>query len=114
LRVLLCSCCVNPVFTCTRVAANQHGWRWAYNVLVSDNRDIAVRLSGLMWTHLEALAGERGISISDLAAEALSRLVQEDARYLAARERAMKRLRDSSPLTLDGTTNWTRDELHER
>lgn len=81
---------------------------------VSDNRDIAVRLTGLMWTHLEVLARERGISVSDLTAEALSRLVQEDARYLAARERAVERLRNASTLTLDGKITWTRDELHER
>lgn len=100
--------------TCTQVAANQHSRQWAYNDPVSDNRDIAVRLTGLMWTHLEVLARERGISISDLTAEALSRLVQEDARYLAARERAIERLRNAPALTLDGKITWTRDELHER
>lgn len=71
-------------------------------------------LPGQLWTHLERLAAERGVSISDLTAEALARLIEGDARYLAARERALARLRNAPSLTLNGQITWTRDELHER
>ena len=63
---------------------------------------------------LERLAVERGIVISDLAAEALGRLVEEDDRYSAARERALARLRNSPSLGTDDRVTWTRDEIHER
>lgn len=33
-------------------------------VLVSQNREVAVSLSGQLWTHVERLAAERGISVS--------------------------------------------------
>ena len=79
-----------------------------------DRRNLTVHLLQSQWTSLERLAAERGISISDLAAEALARLAEENERYSTARERAVERLRNASALTLDGQITWTRDELHER
>lgn len=81
---------------------------------MGQNRDVVVSLSGPLWTHVERLAAERGISVSELTAEALTRLVEVEASYLAARERAIERLRNASSLTLDGQITWTRDKLHER
>jgi uncharacterized protein involved in type VI secretion and phage assembly len=83
-------------------------------ILASQNREVAVSLSGQLWTHVERLAAERGISVSEPTAEALTRLVEGDASYLAARERAIERPQNASSLTLDGQITWTRDELHER
>ena len=68
----------------------------------------------VLWTRLECLAEERGVTLSQLTSEALARLVEGDGSYLAARKRAMERLRSASSLTLDGKITWTRDELHER
>ncbi len=85
-----------------------------YNRLVSETRDVTVRLPGLLLEHLERLAEERGISISELTIQALARLVEGDASYLAARKRAMDGLRNASSLTVDGKITWTRAELHAR
>jgi predicted DNA-binding ribbon-helix-helix protein len=73
-----------------------------------------VTLPALLWTHLERLAEERGVTHSQLMSEALMRLVETDVGYVNARRRAMERLRNASSLTLDGKITWTRDELHER
>jgi hypothetical protein len=81
---------------------------------VEQDHEIAARIPSDLRARLERLAAKRGISISELAAEALARLVEEDdARYAGARERAVERLRNAPSLNLGGIT-WTRDELHER
>jgi hypothetical protein len=85
-----------------------------YNGLMSEQRDVTVHLPRLLWTHLERVADECGITLSQLTSQALMRLVEGDAVYLAARKRAMERLRNASSLTLDGNITWTRDDLHER
>jgi hypothetical protein len=81
---------------------------------VSEHREVNVTLPALLWTHLERVAGERGVTLSQLMSEALMRLVETDVWCVGARRRAMERLRNASSLTLDGKITWTRDELHER
>ena len=81
---------------------------------MEQEQEITVTIPGELRARLERLAAKRGVSISEHGAEALARLVQEDdARYSAARERAVERLRNAPSLHL-GSVTWTRDELHER
>jgi hypothetical protein len=84
------------------------------NTFVSEHREVTVTLPAALWTHLERVAEERGITLSQPTSEALMRLAEGDVGYLGARRRAMERLRNASPLTLDGKVTWARDELHER
>jgi hypothetical protein len=58
-----------------------------------------------------AVAARRGRSVSVLLADELRELVAEDARYAAARKRALALL--ASPLSLGGSP-LAREELHER
>jgi hypothetical protein len=58
-----------------------------------------------------AVAARRGRSVSALLADELRELVAEDARYAAARKRALALL--ASPLSLGGSP-LAREELHER
>ncbi|HJS91150.1 MAG TPA: hypothetical protein VJ738_14400 [Steroidobacteraceae bacterium] len=58
-----------------------------------------------------AVAARRGQSVSALLADELRDLVEEDARYTAARRRALSLL--LSPLPLGGTP-LLREDLHER
>jgi hypothetical protein len=59
----------------------------------------------------KTLAAKRGISLSRLVAEQLEKLVQRDARYDAARRRALERLATGYDLRF---TPARRDDLHER
>ena len=71
-------------------------------------------LRGQLWAQLQRHAAEQGISISELTADALARLVEDDRRYSAVRERALARLRNAPSLGTTGRIPWTRDEIHER
>lgn len=65
----------------------------------------------LMHLDLRAVAASRGQSISALLADQLRKLVSDDGRYKAARNRAASLL--ASPLPLGGT-RMSREALHER
>ncbi len=57
------------------------------------------------------VAARRGTSISALVAKELADMVQEDARYEAARSRALELMRDA---TSRGGAPWSREEIHDR
>jgi hypothetical protein len=57
------------------------------------------------------LAAKRGTSVSALVARELDGLVQQDARYEEARNRARELMRAAAPR---GGRSWRRDELHDR
>jgi len=57
------------------------------------------------------LAAKRGTSVSALVARELDGLVEQDARYEEARNRAKKLMRAAAPR---GSRSWGRDELHDR
>lgn len=95
-------------------SGSAHTTSAGYNAHVQQDQETTVTILGELRARLERLSAKRGVSISELAAEALARLVEEDdGRYSAARERAIERLRNAPSLDLGGVT-WTRDELHER
>jgi len=57
------------------------------------------------------LAAKRGTSVSALVARELDGLVEQDARYEEARNRAKELMRAAAPR---GGRSWRRDELHDR
>ena len=57
------------------------------------------------------VAAKRGTSVSALVARELAGLVEQDARYEAARERAAELILAAAPR---GGRAWHRDELHDR
>lgn len=63
---------------------------------------------------VKRLAADRDTSVSALLTESLTRLVDEDRRYTAARRRALAAMRTAGSLGTRGRARWTRDELHER
>ncbi len=73
--------------------------------------NITVAIEPALLKKARAVAARRGSSVSALLADELRELVAEDARYSAARRRALALLQ--SPLPLGGTS-IPRDELHER
>jgi hypothetical protein len=73
--------------------------------------NITVAIDPGLLKKARAVAARRGQSVSALLADELRDLVEEDARYTAARKRALSLL--SSPLPLGGVP-LSREELHER
>jgi hypothetical protein len=73
--------------------------------------NITVAIEAGLLKKARAVAARRGLSVSALLADELRELVQGDARYRAARKRAIALF--STPLSLGGSP-LTRAELHER
>jgi hypothetical protein len=73
--------------------------------------NITVAIEPGLLKKARAVAARRGQSVSALLADELRELVDEDARYAAARKRATSLF--LSPLSLGGTP-LRREELHER
>ncbi|MEQ8833233.1 MAG: ribbon-helix-helix protein, CopG family [Miltoncostaeaceae bacterium] len=74
-------------------------------------RNVTVQLDEDVIRRAKVLAARRGASVSALIGIEIQRLVDEDDRYEAARERAMQALDD---VVERGGRQWTRDALHER
>lgn len=73
--------------------------------------NITVAIEPGLLKKARAVAARRGQSVSALLADELRDLVSEDARYTAARKRALALLVNPLPL---GGTPLRREELHER
>ncbi|MHB1871729.1 MAG: hypothetical protein ACYCT1_12890 [Steroidobacteraceae bacterium] len=73
--------------------------------------NITVAIEPALLKKARAVAARRGQSVSALLADELRELVEEDARYAAARKRALALF--GSPLSLGGVP-LRRIELHER
>lgn len=73
--------------------------------------NITVAIEPALLKKARAVAARRGRSVSALLADELRELVAEDARYCAARKRALALF--ATPLPLGGTP-LSREELHER
>ena len=73
--------------------------------------NITVAIDAALLRKARAIAARRGRSVSALLADELRELVAADARYMAARKRALALF--SVPLPLGGAP-VSRDELHER
>ena len=81
---------------------------------MADNQIVTLSLPRELLTRLKRMAADRDTSVSALMIEALSRLVEEDRRHSAERERALAALRSSRSLGIRGRRTWSRDELHDR
>jgi len=73
--------------------------------------NITVAIEPGLLKKARAVAARRGQSVSALLADELRELVDEDARYAAARRRALALFQN--PLSLGGVP-LGREELHER
>lgn len=73
--------------------------------------NITVAIEPGLLKKARAVASRRGLSVSALLASELRELVDEEARYAAAKKRAMSLF--STPLTLGGTP-LAREAIHER
>ena len=73
--------------------------------------NITVAIEPGLLKKARAVASRRGLSVSALLASELRELVDEEARYTAAKKRAMSLF--STPLTLGGTP-LAREAIHER
>lgn len=73
--------------------------------------NITVAIEAGLLKKARAVASRRGLSVSALLADELRELVNEDARYTAARKRAIGLF--ATPLALGGTP-VAREAMHER
>jgi predicted transcriptional regulator len=74
-------------------------------------RNLTLQLDDELVQRAKVLAARRGTSVSGLVAQVVTELVEREARYDHARERALKALMKTSPR---GGRRWTRDEIYDR
>ncbi len=74
-------------------------------------QNVTVQLDEEMVVRAKVLAARRGTSVSQLVARQIEGLVEADARYEAAWERARKAMREAG--TRGGRT-WRREDLYDR
>lgn len=73
--------------------------------------NLTVQLDAGIIRQAKVVAARRGTSVSALVAADLAALVEQEARYAEAQERAALLMRAASDR---GGRTWRRDELHER
>lgn len=76
-----------------------------------DRRNLTVELDNEVIRKAKVVAAKRGTSVSRLVAMELEELIEDDARYEDARERAQKALANAKPR---GGRSWRREDLHQR
>jgi predicted transcriptional regulator len=81
---------------------------------VAGHQNVTLSLPRELLKRVKRLAADRDTSVSALMTEALSRIVDEDRRHAAARERAVAAMRTASSLGTRGSWTWTRADLHQR
>ncbi len=74
-------------------------------------RNLTIQLDETTIRHARVVAAHRGMSLSGLVAQQLSRLVEADERYERARSVALEAM---SAAADRGAPRWNREELHER
>lgn len=74
-------------------------------------QNVTVQLDHEVIANAKVLAAKRGTSVSQLVARQIEDLVESDARYEAARERARKALGEVVPR---GGRTWQREDLYDR
>ena len=81
-------------------------------IIVMEATNITIKIDSGLARDARVLAARRGTSLSRLVTEQLSRLVQEEQTYAAAKRNALRTL--DSGFELDWKKPESRDELHER
>ena len=81
---------------------------------MAETQNITLSLPRRLLKRVKRLAADRDTSVSALMAEALTRLADEDRRFLAARKRSLAAMIGARSLGTNGKAKWTRDDLHER
>lgn len=74
-------------------------------------RNLTIQLDEATIRRARVAAAHRGMSLSGLVAQQLSRLAEADERYERARSVAMEAMSDAAAR---GAPSWRREELYER
>jgi hypothetical protein len=74
-------------------------------------RNLTIQLDEATIRHARVAAAHRGMSLSGLVAQQLSRLVEADERYERARSVALEAMSEAAGR---GAPSWHREELYER
>lgn len=78
------------------------------------NQNITLSLPEDDLREARILAASRGTSVSQLLAQMLKDLVEQETGYARARDRSLTRLREGMDLGTGGQASWSRDSIHER
>jgi hypothetical protein len=81
---------------------------------VMSNQNITLSLPEEDLREARVLAARRGTSVSQLLAEILRELVEQETGYASARQRSLALMRKGMDFGTEGHIGWNRDSVHER
>lgn len=79
-----------------------------------EKQNVTLALPKELLHKAKRLAVERHISLSGLLVEALRALVEQEDRYLEAKQRQLRWLEEGFDFGLNDHIDWKREDLHER
>lgn len=79
-----------------------------------DKQNITLSIRKDILQKVKILAVKRSTSVSALLTEVLEEIVVRDEGFRAARQEHTRLLKEGMELGTYGTTDWSRDDLHDR
>ena len=80
----------------------------------SVHKNVTLSLPEPLLRRFRIYAASRNQSMTKLAAEAISRMIDQESDRQRANERIIARMENAPDRGTGGVITWTRDELHER
>lgn len=78
------------------------------------HKNVTLSLPEPLLRRFKVYAAQHDRSMSSLMADAIAKLVEQDADYERAKRSFLKRMANPPDLGTRGIATWTREELHER
>ena len=78
------------------------------------HKNVTLSLPESLLRKFRVYAAERNTSMTQLVAEAIGRMLDDDSRVERAKKRMIERMRNSPDRGTHGVITWTRDEIYDR
>ncbi|MGI8741548.1 MAG: CopG family transcriptional regulator [Bryobacteraceae bacterium] len=78
------------------------------------HKNVTLSLPETLLRRFRVYAASRNQSMTGLMAEAIRKLINQDAQNAEAKRRFLERIRKAPDRGTAGRVSWTREELHER
>ncbi|HTP89727.1 MAG TPA: hypothetical protein VMS37_05190 [Verrucomicrobiae bacterium] len=78
------------------------------------HKNVTLSLPEPLLRKFRVYAAERNQSMTQLMAEAVRRMIDEDGEMERKKRRLMDRIRNATDRGTHGVATWTREELHDR
>ena len=81
---------------------------------MSAHKNVTLSLPDTLLRRFRMYAASRNQSMTSLMAEAIRKIIDQDAQNATAKRRFLERIRKAPDRGTGGRVTWAREELHER